>query len=178
MEEIWADIEGYENLYAISSKGRCWSYKTNKLLKEIINNDGYLRFSLFKDGKQKRYLVHRLVAKSFVDNPNQYPEINHINENVKDNCVENLEWCSYKYNCNFGTRNERAGKAISKSMTNNKKISKAVCAYKDGELVMTFQSTQEAQRQGFNQGAVCSCCRNCYIREGNNVYKGFTWKYI
>ena len=80
MEEVWADIEGYENLYAISSKGRCWSYKTNKFLKEDINNDGYLRFSLFKNGKHKRYLAHRLVAKSFVANPNRYHEINHINE--------------------------------------------------------------------------------------------------
>ena len=112
MEEIWADIEGYENLYAISSRGRCWSYKTNKFLKEAINNDGYLRFSLFKDGKHKRYLAHRLVAKSFVANPNQYPEINHINENVKDNCVENLEWCTASYNINYGGRNAKVSKKL------------------------------------------------------------------
>ena len=63
-------------------------------------------------------------------------------------------------------------------MTNNPKISKAVGAFKDGELVMRFQSTKEAQRQGFNQSAVCSCCRNCFNRLGNNKYKGFEWRYI
>lgn len=184
MEEIYKDIEGYEGLYQVSNLGNVKSLVNNKgiarekILKPFINSKGYKRVELSKNKTSKIYSVHRLVANALLPNTHNYPCVNHKDENCENNNVENLEWCSYKYNCNFGTRNERAGKAISKSMTNNKKISKAVCAYKGGELVITFQSTQEAQRQGFNQGAVCSCCRNCYIREGNNVYKGYEWRYI
>lgn len=67
---------------------------------------------------------------------------------------------------------------ISKSLTNNPKKSKTVGAFKDGKLVMTFPSTKEAQRQGFNSGNIVSCCRNCFNRPGNNIYKGYEWRYL
>lgn len=167
MEEVWADIEGYENLYVISSKGRCWSYKTNKLLKEIINNDGYLRFSLFKDGKQKRYLVHRLVAKSFVDNPNQYPEINHINENVKDNCVENLEWCTHKQNINYGSRNKK----VSLALKNNQNSAKRV---QNIDTLKIYDSLTKAEKEtGIDLSQICLCCKNKAKTAG-----GYRWRYV
>ena len=167
MEEVWADIEGYENLYAISSKGRCWSYKTNKLLKEIINNDGYLRFSLFKDGKQKRYLAHRLVAKSFVDNPNEYPEINHINENVKDNCVENLEWCTHKQNINYGSRNKK----VSLALKNNQNSAKRV---QNIDTLKIYDSLTKAKKEtGIDLSQICLCCKNKAKTAG-----GYRWRYV
>ena len=59
-----------------------------------------------------------------------------------------------------------------------KKRGKQVGAFKDGKLVLVFKSTKEASRQGFHQGAVSDCCRNCFNREGNNVYRGYEWQYI
>ena len=80
---------------------------------------------------------------------------------------------SPKQNSNYGTRNSRIAKAKI-----NGKTSKLVGAFKDGKLVMIFASTNDAGRNGFDQGNVAKCCRNCYIREGNNVFKGFEWRYI
>lgn len=167
MEEVWTDIEGYENLYAISSKGRCWSYKTNKFLKEDINNDGYLRFSLFKDGKHKRYLAHRLVAKSFVDNPNQYPEINHINENVKDNYVENLEWCTHKQNVNYGSRNKK----VSMALKNNQNSAKRV---QNIDTLNIYDSLTKAEKEtGIGLSQISLCCKNKAKTAG-----GYHWRYV
>ena len=111
-------------------------------------------------------------------------EINHISEDQTENMINNLELLTHKDNMNYGSRNERAGKSLTnnpkllKSLINNKKKSKSVGAFKNNELVMTFPSTRECGRQGFNQGTVAACCRNCYLREGNNVFKGFEWRYI
>ena len=193
MEEIYKDIEGYEGLYQVSNLGNVKSLnyhntKKEKKLCKIKNKCGYLYVNLWKQGKQKNYFVHRLVAQAFIENPNNYSCINHKDENKQNNVVSNIEWCTYKYNCNYGTRNSRAGKSISKAMTNNPKrskvmtnntkISKQVCAYKNGKLVIVFPSTMEAQRQGYKSGAVSMCCRNCFNRPGNNVYKGYEWRYL
>ena len=166
------DFEKYEVLY----DGRIWSYKTNRFLKPSTLPSGYQQVALTdNEGNIKRYYIHRVVYEAFTCKPIQEGyEINHIDEKKYNNMVSNLELLTHKENMNFGTRNSRAAK----SNTNNQKRSKAVGAYKDGKLVMTFPSTIEAQRQGFNQGHVSSCCRNCYLREGNNIYKGFEWKFI
>ena len=152
--------------------------------------NGYQQVALTdNEGNIKRYYIHRVVYEAFTGKPIQEGyEINHIDEKKYNNIVSNLELLTNKENMNFGTRNSRAAKsntnnpkrskAISKAMTNNKKLSKKVGAFKDGKLVMIFPSTAEARRNGFNNVNISSCCRNCYNRPGNNVYKGFTWKYI
>lgn len=108
MDEVWKDIEGYEGLYQVSNTGQVKSlnYKGHgvvKLLKQDIIHNGYKRVSLVKNGKKKNYLVHRLVAIAFLPNPHGYKEINHIDENKVNNMISNLEWCSRKYNMNYGT---------------------------------------------------------------------------
>lgn len=165
----------YDN-YEIYDDGRIWSYKRNKFLKPQTVKGGYKIVRLFdNEGKPKYYLLHRVVYETFSGEPiPNNLQCNHISEDKTDCSFSNLNLLSPKQNSNYGTRNTR----LSKVMTNNPKISKAVGAFKDGELIMTFQSTQEARRQGFNRGAVAACCRNCYSREGNNVYKGFEWRYI
>lgn len=168
------------NKYEVYEDGRIWSYKSKKFLKPQTTKDGYKRVGLVdNEGKRKWYLVHRVVweAVSGEPIPEGY-EVNHLKESKNENSFESLNLMSHKENLNFGTRNARAGKAISKAMTNNTKISKQVGAFQNGELVMSFPSTMEAKRQGFDQGAVSKCCRNCFNIPGNNVYKGFTWKYI
>ena len=156
--------------YEVYEDGRIFSYYTNKFLKPRTNNKGYQQIRLYdNEGKQKTYLLHRVVfeAVSCEPIPECY-EINHIDEMKDNNAISNLELVSHKENCNFGSRNTRRAKAQSKQ----------VGAFKDGKLVMTFYSTNEAGRNGFDQGNVAKCCRNCYMREGNNVYKGFVWRYI
>lgn len=118
MGEIWKDIEGYEGLYQISSIGRIKALSkkvgrgrqyqvAEKILKPQITPNGYLRLHLNKDGKRKYYSVHRLVAIAFIHNPNNYPQINHKDENKTNNNVINLEWCTPEYNANYGTRNDK-----------------------------------------------------------------------
>lgn len=115
-EEIWKDIEGYEGLYQISNLGRVKSLerwvtanwgKTKKLSKQLIkekirkisyNSNGYALVVLAKQGKNKTYLLHRLVASAFVDNPNNLTIVNHKDENPSNNRYDNLEWCDYTYN--------------------------------------------------------------------------------
>ena len=97
-------------------------------------------------------------------------EINHISEIKTENFFANLQLISHKENCNFGSRNERARKA-----NTNGKRSKAVGAFKDGELVMIFPSVNEAQRQGFDIGSVGKCCRGV---KNYKTHKGYEWRYL
>ena len=172
--------------YEVYPNGKIWSYSHKKWLKHHTNKDGYQQVCLTdNEGKKKTYFLHRVVYEAVTREqiPQGY-EINHRSEAKDENMISNLELLSHKENCNFGSRNTRIAnntnrsKAISKANTNNPKRSTSVGAFKDGKLVLTFQSTAEAGRQGFKQGNVSKCCNNCFNREGNNKYKGFEWKYI
>ena len=115
MEE-WRDIIGYEGLYQVSNLGRVKSLNYNHTGKEGIldtkpTSSGYVQVNLYKNNKRKTYLVHRLVAQSFIPNPLGLHEVNHIIDDFEhrsDNRVENLEWCTKDYNINYGNRNKRA----------------------------------------------------------------------
>lgn len=113
--EQWKDIEGYEGKYQISSNGKivAINYRGTGETKEVRprkDKDGYLIVNLYK-GERKTYRVHRLVAKAFIPNPDNYPCINHIDETRDNNSVSNLEWCTYKYNSNYGQCRENIRKA-------------------------------------------------------------------
>lgn len=113
-EEVWKDIPGYEGLYQVSTYGRIKALermrKNNRLRKEyILKNhnykNGYKKITLCDSSmKEKRFFVHRLVAMTFIDNPNHLPIINHKDENPSNNNVYNLEWCTYQYNVTYGGR--------------------------------------------------------------------------
>lgn len=94
--EIWKDIKDYEGMYQISNMGNVRSLMTKKNLKPEIANGGYLRVNLYKDGKGKKFRVHRLVAEAFIPNPDNKPTVDHINTIVSDNRVSNLRWFTYK----------------------------------------------------------------------------------
>ena len=122
-EEIWKDIDGYEGLYKVSNLGRVKSlnYLRKGIEKERIpnkNNSGYLIVGLHKDGKIKNFLIHRLVAEAFIENVNDLPQVNHKDENKLNNCVENLEWCSAKYNSNYGEHNYNLRNTMSSKVPN------------------------------------------------------------
>ena len=169
MKEIFKNIADYEGLYQVSNLGRVRSigYGKTKVLKPVTII-GYLHVNLYKDGKGKKFKVHRLVAMAFIPNPNNLPMINHRNEIKTDNRVENLEWCDASYNNSYGTHNQRRAEAQSKPV---------IQLTLDGRFVREWPSIMKCGRNGFNQGAVSACCRNCYMREGNNIYKGYRWQY-
>lgn len=166
--EIWCSVKGYEGLYEVSTWGRIRSIGTQKhsgrIMKLKQTRFGYIEVSLFKDKKYKTFKVHRLVAIAFIPNPLNLPFINHRDEDKANNRVENLEWCTSKYNANFGTRNQRVVK----------KISKPVAQYTlDGILVAVYPSAREAAKQtGLLQGHITECCQGKLKKHG-----GFIWRY-
>ena len=118
MQEIWKDIEGYEGIYQINTKGDIKSLPRKGahggIIKPTEDKDGYLCVGLNKNAKRKTFKVHRLVAMTFIPNPNDFPEVNHKDENKANNYVENLEWCHHDYNSQYGTRGERIGRALAR----------------------------------------------------------------
>lgn len=161
MQEIWKPIIGYENLYEVSNLGnvrRIWkNYKT--LLKQYPIK-GYLRVSLCKNGKQKWFMVHRLVGQAFVENPTNAPFINHKDENPLNNIYTNLEWCTAKYNINYGSRTAKTSKPV-EAFDN------------DGNVVYTFKSMREARRNGFSDSEIILC-----IKRINKTHKGLHWRFV
>ena len=172
--EVWKDVKGYEGLYEVSTMGRVKSLRSGKILKPAKNKNGYLRVDLYKDGKQKHFLVHRLVAEAFLGNPDNKPCVNHLSEVKTSNHYSNLEFCTQKENLNWGTRTERAAKAISKALTNRKDQSKPVVGIDPdtGKVVVEFPSTREAGRNGYDQGHVSKCCNG-----KKKTSYGFIWRY-
>lgn len=194
-EEEYKDVIGYEGLYQVSNKGnvkslerKVWNsrgrgfYMTvpERILKPIKTGSGYLQVDLSKDGKIKRHLIHRLVAEAFIPNTENLEQVNHIDEDKTNNCVENLEWCTREYNNNYGTRIRRIAEAntgnpkLSKANTNNPKLSKPVISIsKVSGLIVEYPSTQEASRQtGTHQGSIVECCKGRQKSAG-----GFYWMY-
>lgn len=148
--EVWKPIPNYEGYYEVSnvgkvrsvtrtiidSKGRQFTRKGKELSPGLKN--GYLRVTLSKDGINKDIYIHRLVATVFLPNPNNLPVINHKDENKLNNCIENLEWCTYEYNNNYGTTKERSAQKRSKPVI--------MCDKETHEPIKEFPSLAEAAR--------------------------------
>lgn len=107
------DVIGFEGLYAVTSCGRVWSYRSNKFLKPQKDKDGYLFVALCVDGQHNPRRIHRIVAETYIPNPNNLPEVNHKDEIKDHNWINNLEWCDRKYNIRYGTGIKRSKEAIS-----------------------------------------------------------------
>ena len=173
MEE-WRDIKGYEGLYQVSNSGKVKSLKDNygrpriKILKLKKRKDGYIQITLHKNGERKTFRVHQLVAKAFIPNPDNLPEVNHKDKIRTNNRVDNLEWCTRKYNNNYGARTE---KFIESRGT------KVICV-NTGKI---YRSTREASRDtGVDNSFICKCCKGKYKSAGKHPETGepLVWKYI
>ena len=125
--EIWKDIKGFEGKYQVSNYGNVKSLNYNRtgkerLLKQNIDKYSYHNIHLYSYGKDKRFLIHRIVAEAFIPNPDNLPYVNHKDENKKNNCADNLEWCDNWYNAHYGTHLERARKANECCPTTSKPV--------------------------------------------------------
>ena len=171
-KEVWKDIANYEGLYQISNLGNVKSL--NYLRKRIEriripnkNNSGYLCVGLHKGGKTKNCLIHRLVAEYFIENPDNLPQVNHIDEDKSNNCVENLEWCTAEYNTNYGTHNKRVSDTKASLVPN-------VLQYTlDGKFLNEYVSGRDAERKtGIPHGGILQCCQGKW-----RTWRGYIWKY-
>lgn len=180
--EEWRDVEGYEKLYQISNYGRVKSlskqflvsnqygknkgYRTTKckILKPQLDKYGYLRVTLCNN-KHKLLQVHRLVGLVFIPNVQFLPLINHKDENKTNNHVDNLEWCTHKYNSNYGTSIERMAKSQSIKV-NQYDL--------NGNFIKQWVGINEVGRiLNINHANIISVCQG-----KRNMAGGFIWRYV
>lgn len=180
MAETWRPAVGYEGLYEVSDIGRVQSvgrtvptsrgngfrHSPGKVLSPIKTQNGYLAVDLCKNGVKKRELVHRLVALAFIENPGAYPMINHKDEDKKNNHAVNLEWCTAKYNTNYGSGMRRSAEKLAVSKC------KKVGQYLNGVLITTYPSTLAAGAVA-DPGHISACCLGKRKSAG-----GYQWKYM
>ena len=185
--EIWKPIKGYEG-FEVSNLGKIMNLNYNRtgkanLMNPSDNGDGYLVVYLSKNGETKKCYVHRLVAETFLENPENKPEVNHkiegdegktmnmviFNEDGTINKEKStIEWVTPKENCNYGTRNER----IFEKTTNGKLSKKVLQLSLSGDLIKEWPSINECERNGFDHSNICKCCQG-----KRKSHKGFKWCY-
>lgn len=165
--------------YFISKDGKLWSAYWGNFISPCLNEKGYEKVKIRVGDKYLSTFIHRLVAQAFIPNPQNLPQINHINEIKTDNRVENLEWCTNEYNHNYGHRNEKN----SQSML-NKYGEPVVQLTLEGEFIREFTSAAEVKRLlGYEDSLIRSCCKGGMVNSHNGKYYplykayGFKWKY-
>lgn len=176
-------IPGFDR-YEIDDTGRVFNVETGKELQGRIQPNGYKMFELFYEtGKSKQLLAHRLVAQSFIPNEKGLPIINHKDENPLNNCASNLEWCTYKYNSNYGhckEKREIALQAFRKSdklkdiaRTNGKSVSKPVRQFLSDGCIVDYESGKAASiATGVNHSHILEVCLGKRKSAG-----GYLWAY-
>lgn len=192
MKEIWKPINNYEMLYKISTLGNIFDITNNVCIKpfQIRKNDKHLVVKLYKNNKYRLVGVHRLVAETFIPNPNNLPQVNHKDGNPQNNHIDNLEWVTKKENAMHAWNNglcEHNRQCIKERMSDkNKKLyerglsvmqsrTKKITLQYDlyGNFIQEFASAADASRTIPH----CDKTRLCYAAKHNLQYKGYIWKY-
>lgn len=194
MEEVWKDVVGYEGYYQVSNLGRVKGVarkikndkgvfiKEESILNAANNRGGYPQVSLSKNNKQHPFRVHRLVAKAFIPNPNNLPEVNHKDEVKTNNFVfvnedgtvdydkSNLEWCNRKYNINYGTAKER----LVKTRTVNNSYGAEIPVNQfdlNGNFIKRYKSMRSAARDtGLAEPQIEACCNGKRNKCGGFIF--------
>ena len=182
--EIWKDIPGYEGLYQVSNTGKVKSLERNcvtgrggiqqrggTILKPRLDKYGYPRLCLSKNGKPHHFTVHQLVARVWVPNPHNYPQVNHIDEDKTNANAANLEWVEASFNNAWGTRNDRIG--ISQKGLRKSKHLKPVVQYTlSGEFIKEYPSAYDVMLTlGYDKSSIRKCCRGVI-----KTSYGYIWK--
>lgn len=165
MEEIWKEVPGFEGLYQVSNYGQIRSTPrrgtTGGIMKGHIDKKGYINITLRKDGAQYTQKLHRLIAITFIPNPNNYPEVNHKDENKQNNRVDNLEWCTTSYNHEYGTRTVRASTRCGKPIR---------CV----ETGIEYQGAKWASKElSIDSSGITKALKNL-----NRTCGGYHWQYV
>ena len=192
MKEEWRDIKGYEGRYQVSNLGRIKSLRDNngnyRESFPLIFSDksGYKRVNLYTRSRCKHFLVHRLVAMHFIDNPNNLPQVNHKDENKQNNCVENLEWCTPRYNICYGNRNKKVSnklKVYKRTNSHSKHLKeshfrKCVICVTTGKKFNTIK--EAAEYYYIDRHSISRCCRGIYKSAGKHPITGekLVWRYL
>lgn len=173
MKEVWKDIVGYEGLYQVSNLGRIKSFRKwnrakdpgERILNPTIANNGYEQVTLYRGQKDRhKFLVHRIVANAFIENPENLEAINHKDENRLNNRADNLEWCTLSYNNAYGTARIRG------SITQGRPIDQYTL---EGIHLATYESLAVASMiTGISSHAISDCCKG---RTASG--KGYVWRY-
>ena len=180
VQEEWKDIKitrngkihDYTGMYMISNTGKVFSIKKGALLKARRQDKDYLEVVLYKNGDGQAFYIHRLVANAFLDNPNNYQQVNHKDENTHNNYVDNLEWCDQSYNINYGTRNERVSEKLRGE--NNPNAKKVKCV-ETGRIFNTIKEASDwLETNSKNPSSkIVDCCKG----KRKTAY-GFHWEYV
>ena len=159
------DIPNFEGLYAITEDGQVWSYKRNRFLVASGGKGNYQMIGLSDaEGNYKQEYVHRLVAKTYIPNPCGYKEVNHKDEIKDHNWIDNLEWCSRKYNINYGTRTKK------QSLSRQQKGKAVYCV----ELDKTYSTIKQAADElSIHRDSISGCCRGRLKTAGK-----YHWTYV
>nr|DAE29828.1 MAG TPA: homing endonuclease [virus sp. ctqEG8] len=201
MQEIWkkVTIEPFSEYYEVSNLGRVRSVKrtvkcgknhetTMNVKEKILSQqkiNGYSLVHLFRNGKQRGFRVHRLVALAFIENerPDTMTQINHKDENKNNNRADNLEWCTASYNINYGTANKRRSAKL-KGRENIRDRKPFVSMNEFGVVVGTYSRLEDVKADGFRpakvQSALHGMTKKKRIENSNpeHRYKGRTWWYV
>ncbi len=191
----YKDIIGYEGLYVVYENGTIASLnryitmknryggksivlKKGTIIKHHINNRGYHIVNLHKDGVQKTYLVSRLVAKAFISNPDNLPEVDHIDENKDNNCVSNLRWCTRQFNNTRGVQS-REGRENSSEF----RMKKVGMYDKNNTLIKVYKGIRVAGRDmNLSNTNIAACCKSNSKLKGhvknNHTCGGYIWRYM
>lgn len=191
----YEDIAEYEGLYVVYTDGTIRSldryvdiknrygginhiFKQGTVIKHIINNRGYHTVHLHKNGVQKTYLVSRLVANAFIPNPNNLPEVDHIDENKDNNCVSNLRWCTRQFNNTRGVQS-RDGREKSSEF----RMKKVGMYDRNGTLIRVYKGIRIAGRDmNLNNTNIAACCKlNLKLKgraKNNHTCGGYIWRYM
>lgn len=173
MKEIWKNIKDFNN-YEINNYGVIRIKKNKKMLKYQIDKDGYYKVNLWRKGKCKCFRVSRLVAQTFIHNPNNLPVVNHKDENKQNNCVDNLEWCTIAYNNAYGTKGKRGGEKQRNKLRYTKSNRKVIQYDLKDNIVDTYKSIMTvAKKLNVDGTHITDVCKG----RRKTAY-GYKWRYI
>lgn len=171
--EIWKDIKDFNN-YEINNYGVIRIKKNKKILKYYEDKDKYYTINLWGHGKSKHFRVSRLVAQTFIPNPNNLPVVNHKDENKQNNCVENLEWCTVAYNNAYGTKGQRSGKKQKNKLRYTKANKKVAQFDLKGDFIEKYKSIMTVAKKLNKDGThIVDVCKG----RRKTAY-GYKWRYI